>query len=100
MATVDYNELIEDIRRCRASDSVGCNGCKYIGSQDCKGDLLSKSLPVIERLQSIVNEYATYDGFLAAHGLFKTVEVPLRSEDDTTPLPKDEDHGYIVTITR
>lgn len=102
MATVDETRLIHDLNLCcDPDDYADCSSCFYFNTDDdCQNHLMQEAREEIIRLQNIVNEYAKYNGFLAAHGLFKTVEVPFSSEEDAAPLPKDEDHGYIVTITR
>ena len=76
-----YDELIKALRNCGDTEIDGCDNCKYQEPQmTCNQHLMMQAADAIEELSRIVREYQKFDGFLAAHGMFK--------QDPMVPLPE------------
>lgn len=87
----DYTELIKSLRCQR----IGCGDCPMQDMVMVKADHTHQvweqychaheAADAIEELSRIVREYQKFDGFLAAHGMFKQdpmVSLPKPSKDE------------------
>lgn len=64
----DYTELVKTLRTCL---DMQCRNCKYADTPSCRAVLNTEAADAIEELSRIIHEYQKFDGFLAAHGMFK-----------------------------
>ena len=70
---MEAQKLIESLRICSDETGLYCTECIFENTSEihCKYHLMKKAADAIEKLQSQLSEYHKFDGFLAAHGMFK-----------------------------
>ena len=100
MSEVHYDDFIDILNTCPSIGDIHrseepCNHCKFQSELDCRTALIRAAAIQMKFLQDAVNEYSKYDGFLYAHGFFRSKDDSSKSEPKyvTTCSCSDSDHS-------